>query len=65
MLENLSVSKQLIIVISGLALLFFLVRLNTSNNRKKRMKYRNRNFGEKLIEKRKNQSEEAQKTSDN
>lgn len=46
MFEELPVGTQLILVCLGLAVLFFLVRLNNKNNRKKRLG--NRKFGERI-----------------
>ena len=50
-LDDLSIRSQLFLVAAVLLVLFFLVRFNTKRNRNKRLK--NRNFGEKLKEKRK------------
>jgi|GEM_PF-3557534 len=50
-LESLSVRKQLLLLAGVLLILFFAVRANAKNNRKKRLK--NRNFGERIKSKRK------------
>ena len=50
-LESLSVRNQLFTVAAVLLILFFIVRFNTKRNRQKRLK--DRNFGERLKEKRK------------
>lgn len=51
MFEGLSVRMQLLLVSGLLLILFLAVRFNAKNNRKKRTKHKNRDFGSGLREK--------------
>lgn len=51
MLEGLSVRMQLLLVAGLLLVLFLAVRFNAKNNKRKRMKQKNRDFGSGLKEK--------------
>lgn len=53
MLENMSGETQLILLIIGLAVLFFVVLSNNKRNKRRERKRRRKNFGESFKEKRK------------
>lgn len=54
MLENLSPEMQLVAIIVGLAVLFVLVMLNHKHNQRKRHNIKDKGFGRKTSERRKN-----------